>query len=55
MHDYDGNKDHQQLGSGLLNFKEELLYATKNDIDVLIEVKQEEELKNSVDILKDFI
>lgn len=55
MHDYDGNKDHQQLGSGLLNIKEEISYAAKNDIDVLIEVKREEELKNSVNIIKTLI
>lgn len=55
MHDYDGSKDHQQLGSGILNIENELSYAVQNNIDILIEVKREQELKDSVNTIKNFI
>ena len=52
LHDFDGSKDHQELFSGILNVKEELNFCSKNNLDVVIEVKRQEELVNSVNKLK---
>lgn len=52
LHDFDGSKDHQELFSGILNVKEELNFCSKNNLDVVIEVKRKEELVNSVNKLK---
>lgn len=54
LHDFNGSKDHQELFTGLLNIKEELEFCDKHNLDVLIEVKREEELINSVNKLKNF-
>ena len=51
LHDFNGSKDHQELFTGILDIKNELEFCSKNNLDVLIEVKRKEELVNSVNKL----
>lgn len=51
LHDFDGSKDHQELFTGLLDIRKELVFCKKKNLDVLIEVKRKEELINSVNKL----
>jgi len=51
MHDYDGKKDHLTLGVGIIDFKKYDKLISKNY--VVIEIKEESELINSIDYLND--
>lgn len=51
LHDFNGSKDHQELFTGILNIKGELEFCKSKNLDVVIEVKREKELINSVNKL----
>lgn len=51
LHDYDGISNHKPLFSGNVDIKEKLLFAKENQISVVIEVKTEEALIESVESL----
>ena len=55
LHDFDGSKDHLALGTGILNVKEKLDFISKNNLYAVIEVKREQELKDSVKFLNTLI
>ena len=48
MHDYNGNKDHQELFTGNLDVQKELSFCEENNLDVVVEVKRKNELVNSI-------
>jgi len=48
MHDFDGKLDHQELGTGNIDFKKYISFAKKNDLTVTIEVRGMKELQNSL-------
>ena len=51
LHDYDGKSDHLPLGDGNVDIKGKLLYAKQKDVDIVIEVKRETELRKSISYL----
>lgn len=53
LHDFDGKSDHLALGNGIVDIKDELKLAAKNNLSVVVEVKQSEELSLSVERLHD--
>ena len=52
LHDTDGNKDHFELGSGIIDKKKFLDMAKRLGVGVVIEVKSLTALKNSIDYIK---
>ncbi len=54
LHDFKDSKDHQELFTGLLEIKEELIFCKEKNLDVVIEVKRKKELVNSVNKLHQF-
>ena len=55
IHDFNGEKDHLPLGTGLLNVKERVNYIKENNLYAVIEVKREQELVDSVKYLNTII
>ena len=55
MHNVLDHNDHQRLTLGKLNIKEYIKYAILNDVSVVIEVKDKENLDESVLYLRDYI
>lgn len=51
IHDFDGNKDHLELGKGLIDIKKYMKFCKKNDIYAVIEVKRQQELINSIEYI----
>ena len=54
MHNVDNLKDHQELLKGQLNINEYIDYASINNINIVIEVKDLDNLKKSVEYFKSF-
>lgn len=52
IHDFNGKSDHMALGTGVMNIKKKILLIKKLDVYAVIEVKQEMELVESVNYLK---
>jgi sugar phosphate isomerase/epimerase len=52
MHNVIGKHDHQELGHGDLDIDYYIEFAKKNNIDIVIEVKDLENLRKSVDFIK---
>lgn len=52
LHDVMGTSPHKALGTGILDVKTMLEIAKMNDIDIIIEVKTDEAIKESVRYLK---
>lgn len=52
IHDFNGKSDHMALGTGIMNIKEKILLIKKLGVYAVIEVKQEMELVESVNYLK---
>lgn len=55
MHNVIGKHDHQELGTGDLDIPSYINYAIENDIDIVIEVKDKENLIKSVEYLQNYI
>ena len=54
LHDFNGKTDHQELGTGFTDFKKYVEFAGKNNLTVLIEVRKEPELANSIKLIKQY-
>ena len=54
MHNVNNMKDHQELAVGQLEIEKYIDFANKNDIHVVIEVKDSINLKRSVDYFNDY-
>lgn len=52
IHDFDGKKDHKELGSGLIDVKKYLEFCRSKNIYAVIEIKRMQELVNSIEYLK---
>jgi len=52
IHDFDGKTDHSELGTGEIEITKYLEFCKENNIDAVIEVKREKELKASIEYLK---
>ena len=55
MHNVYDKKDHQELSKGEIHIPKMIQYAKDNDIDIVIEVKDLENLKKSVKFLKEHL
>lgn len=55
MHNVDGMKDHQELAIGDLDIDGYIEYAIENDIDVVVEVKDLENLKKSIKYIREYM
>lgn len=55
MHNVLNTSDHQRLTLGKLNIKEYIKYAMNRDVSVVIEVKDKENLEESVNYLFDYL
>ena len=55
LHNVFNRSDHHRLTLGKLNIKEYIKYAMNNDISVVIEVKDRENLEESVNYLYDYL
>jgi sugar phosphate isomerase/epimerase len=55
MHNVYNKKDHQELSKGEIYIPDVIAYAKHNDIDIVIEVKDLENLKKSVKLLQKYI
>lgn len=55
MHNVMNTSDHQRLTLGKLNIKEYIKYAMNHDVSVVIEVKDKENLEESVQYLYDYV
>lgn len=54
MHNVNNMKDHQELSLGQLEIEKYIDFATENDIHVVIEVKDSDNLKKSVDYFNNY-
>ena len=54
MHNVNNMKDHQELSLGQLEIEKYIDFATDNDIHVVIEVKDSDNLKKSVDYFNNY-
>ena len=54
MHNVNNMKDHQELAVGQLEIEKYIDFATDNDIHVVIEVKDSDNLKKSVDYFNNY-
>lgn len=55
MHNVKGSKDHQALDTGDLDIDRYIEYALDNDIDIVVEVKDLDNLKKSISYIKNKI
>lgn len=53
LHDYNGTKNHEELGTGTVDIGYYLNYCLEHDLDVVIEVKEVPELESSIKYIKD--
>lgn len=55
MHNVAGLKDHQELQVGDLDIPSYIDFAVENDLNVVVEVKDSENLKSSVQYIKEYL
>lgn len=52
IHDFNGEKNHKELGIGVIDVKKYLKFCEQNNIYSVIEVKRKQELINSIDYIR---